>query len=243
MPEDDVIGTAARVPDGSGLLGCGAVVVWNDVVPEGREQFYRWHDKEHVPERLAIAGFRRGRRYVRPGHSPEWLTVYEADDVDVLTSPAYLARLNAPTTLTQQTLRFFRNTSRAVCRLVHSSGTSSGGHVLAMRIDVPPRQGAAFVAAMRDRVFPRALEVPGLVACHLLAADRDASYIDTAESRTRTFDVPAWVLLAEATRAAAAESFGDRLAGTELPPLGAGVRDTGVYALELVRLPGPARPL
>ena len=83
----------AVYPIGGALLGAGAVLVWNDVAEQGREQFYDWHDKEHIPERLAIPGFRRGRRYTRPGHSPEWLTMYEADDLDVLVSPEYLKRL------------------------------------------------------------------------------------------------------------------------------------------------------
>lgn len=128
------------------LLGEGAVLVWNDVVSAGREQFYEWHDKEHIPERLAIPGFRRGRRYVRPGHSPEWLTMYEAADLDVVVSPAYLERLNTPTPATVDTLRYFRNTSRAVCRIVHSVGSSSGGHVLALRLDVPAQQAEAMKA-------------------------------------------------------------------------------------------------
>ena len=63
--------------------------------------------------------------------------MYEADDLAVLTSPEYLARLNAPTPATERTLKYFRNTSRAVCRIVHSVGSSTGGHMLAMRLDVP----------------------------------------------------------------------------------------------------------
>jgi len=106
----------------SALLGEAAVLIWNDVAPEGRMQFYDWNDKQHIPERLAIPGFRRGRRYARPGHSPEWLTLYEARDIDVLTSPDYLARLNTPTSLTRATLPYFRRTSRAVCRVVCTQG-------------------------------------------------------------------------------------------------------------------------
>ncbi len=90
------------------LLGQAAVVIFNDVTPEGREAFYRWHDREHIPERLAIPGFRRGRRFGRRGHSPEWLTLYEADDLAVLTSRAYIDRLNAPTPATVSTVAHFR---------------------------------------------------------------------------------------------------------------------------------------
>ena len=39
------------------LLGDAAVLVWNDVAGEGREQFYDWHDKEHIPERSQSRAF------------------------------------------------------------------------------------------------------------------------------------------------------------------------------------------
>jgi len=221
---------------GTALLGEAAVLIWNDVADEGRAQFYEWHDKEHVPERLAIPGFRRGRRFARSHHSPEWLTMYEADDLAVLTSPAYLARLNAPTPATQRTLTHFRNTSRAVCRIVHSVGTSNGGHMLAMRLVVP----AATSDAMSDYVtidaFPRAMALTGVVACHLYAADEGASYVRTAESSTRKFDVPSWVLLCEATFAEAAERARRLFESPELRRLGVEVRsDAGTYALEICR--------
>ncbi|BBQ01168.1 hypothetical protein BSFA1_62960 (plasmid) [Burkholderia sp. SFA1] len=219
------------------LLGEGAVLVWNDVVSAGREQFYEWHDKEHIPERLAIPGFRRGRRYVRPGHSPEWLTMYEAADLDVVVSPAYLERLNTPTPATVDTLRYFRNTSRAVCRIVHSVGSSSGGHVLALRLDVPAQQAEAMKAYLCAEAFPRAAALTSVVACHLYMADQSGSHIDTAESSTRAFDVPAWVVLIETTTPQAAESARALLDTQKLASLGAKVRADGTtYSMEICRL-------
>jgi hypothetical protein len=224
-------------PQGDSLLGAGAVLVWNDVAEEGRQQFYDWHDKEHIPERLAIPGFRRGRRYSRPNHSPEWFTMYEADDLSVVTSPAYLERLNAPTPATQQTLKYFRITSRAVCRLACSMGSSSGGHILTMRLQAPEARGDSLRHLVMDSLFPRALALTGVVACHLYAADPSASFTDTAESRTRTFDVPAWVVLAEVTTLANADALRRMIEGPELIGLGIRVReDAAVYALEICRL-------
>jgi hypothetical protein len=232
------VNTSAR---DSALLGAGAVIVWNDVTEQGRAQFYDWHDKEHIPERLAIPGFRRGRRYINPGHSPEWLTLYEADDIDVVVSPHYLARLNAPTPATTSTLRYFRNTSRAVCRIVHTAGTSSGGHALAMRVDMAGSQSEAMCAHFGADVFPRILALTGVVACHLYAADQDASHLRTAESDTREFDVPSWVLLVEATTIGAAEHARALIAGPELERLGVVVRsDAAIYSLEICRLAHPA---
>lgn len=231
----------AAYPIGSALLGAGAVVVWNDIVEQGREQFYDWHDKEHIPERLAIPGFRRGRRYIRPGHSPEWLTLYEADNLDVVTSPEYLQRLNAPTPGTTQTLQYFRNTSRAVCRIVSSTGSSSGGHVLAMRLDVPGAQSDEMCRYVSMDLFPRASALTGVVACHLYAADQNASFLRTAESSTREFDVPSWVLLAEASTVGAAERVRALIEGPELKMRGVIVRtDAVTYSLEICRLAAPA---
>lgn len=218
------------------LLGTAAVLVWNDIADAGREPFYEWHDKEHIPERLALPGFRRGRRYACAGHSPEWLTWYEADDLQVLVSDAYLARLNAPTAATTSTLKFFRNTSRAVCRVVHSAGSSSGAHVLALRLESPAAQGAALASALVERLFPRCLALTGVLSCHLFAADQQASHLNTAESSTRSFDVPSWVVLVEASNVPAAERARHLLAD-ELARLGGRVRpDAAIYTLEISRL-------
>jgi hypothetical protein len=221
---------------GTALLGEAAVVIWNDVAREGREQFYAWHDREHIPERLSILGFRRGRRFARMSHSPEWLTIYEADDLAVLTSAAYLARLNAPTPATARVLRYFRNTSRAVCRVVRSEGSSTGGYMLAMRLSLKAG-GDALCEYLADDAFPRAMGLTGVVACHLCAADDRASYVDTAESSTREFDVPSWILLCEASFEAAAENARRLFEGPELSRLGVDVRDdAATYALEICRV-------
>lgn len=75
----------------------GVMVVMTDIAAEDEERFNHWYDTEHVPERVAIPGVRRARRYVRyddapqppPGtvlarRGPKYLVVYELDDVEVL---------------------------------------------------------------------------------------------------------------------------------------------------------------
>ena len=250
MGRDGAVGSGTAMPgaptdpyaeSGPALLGRAAVLIWNDVAPEGREQFYAWHDREHMPERLSLPGFRRGRRFSKAGHSPEWLTMYEAIDVAAVVSPEYLARLNAPTPATVSALRHFRNTSRAVCRVVHSVGSSTGGHVLAMRLSAPARQADAMCRYLCDGVFPGAMVRTGVVACHLYAADATASHVNTAESSTREFDVPAWVLLCEVSTPGAANEARAVIDGRELARLGVDVRaDAAVYGLEICRLSSSA---
>jgi hypothetical protein len=234
----DPTGPGARTQHGA-LLGTATVAIWNDIASEGRELFYEWHDKEHIPERLSIPGFLRGRRFSCKGHSPEWLTLYEARGLDVLTSPAYTARLNAPTEATTRTLKYFRKTSRAVCRNAVCVGNSSGGHVLALRIDVnAPGANDALAQYLAREVFPALMSRVGVVSASALAADNGASFINTAESQTRTFDVPSWVLLVEASTRTAASAASTALDGRRLEAMSCSVRPDGaVYTLEICRLP------
>ncbi len=63
------------------------------------EEFNAWYDAEHLPERLAIPGFRSARRWVAdvaPGEG-KYLATYELDSLEILNSPAYLARFQNPT--------------------------------------------------------------------------------------------------------------------------------------------------
>ena len=67
------------------LLGQGALVIWHDVRDES--DYNEWHSKEHMLERVAVPGFRRGLRYVALAGSPKYLNVYEVDDVATLAAP------------------------------------------------------------------------------------------------------------------------------------------------------------
>ena len=45
------------------LLGRGVLAIWHTITPEGEAEYWRWHDREHIPERVGVPGFLRGRRY------------------------------------------------------------------------------------------------------------------------------------------------------------------------------------
>ena len=93
------------------LAGQAVVAIWNGIAPEGRTEFYEWHNREHMPERVGIPGFRRGRRYIAKYGTPEFFTLYEADSAEVLVGQDYLNRLNNPTPWTQRVPpTFFRDT-------------------------------------------------------------------------------------------------------------------------------------
>ena len=84
------------------------------------EEFNAWYDTEHLPERLAIPGFRSARRWVADGKAGEgkYLATYELDSAAVLASPQYLSFFEKPTPWTQRCLSKTVVFRRWVCEQV-----------------------------------------------------------------------------------------------------------------------------
>jgi hypothetical protein len=214
------------------LAGEAVVAIWNGIAPEGRAAFYDWHLHEHMPERVGIPGFLRGRRYVAidPATHPEFFTLYEATTMQVLQGSDYSNRLNAPTVQTKSTTVHFRHTARALAYVLESSGPGIGGVMLTVRFAAEAPATRALADAVR--AAGRRARITG---AHLCRADADASGVSTVESKART-DIqppPGWVALLEATDA---EALLGLLAGPELTAAGAqGDVQRGLYRLEHVR--------
>ena len=184
------------------LAGEAVVAIWNDIAPEARAQFYDWHTNEHMPERVGIPGFRRGRRCVAldAETQPEFFTLYEADTFEVITGSDYAARLNDPTPATRAVTAQFRATTRALARVVESRGPGLGGILLTLRFEAE-----AMLAPELSAITRSCAGVPRVTGAHLCRTEREASDLRTAETRTRG-DIatpPAWFLLIEATDAQA----------------------------------------
>src|SRR5262249_56099036 len=79
------------------LLGKGLLAIWNGITESGEAEFVRWHIREHIPERVGLKGFLRGRRYVAQQGHPKYFNFYETETAQTLESPEYRARLNPPT--------------------------------------------------------------------------------------------------------------------------------------------------
>lgn len=214
------------------LLGKAVVAIWNDITAEGRETFIEWHNREHIPERVAITGFRRGRRYVAESGAPEYYTLYEADDGAVLVSDEYLARLNNPTPWTKQATSAFRNTLRGICEVVTSIGQGDGGHMLTLRFDAAAGRRDELMAHLAGRLAD-IHRLQGICGAHLCIADAASSGIETAERKGRQVDVPNWVVMVEGCSRAAVEEAGRQLPAAMLAARGmAGSLESGLYRLE-----------
>src|SRR6478672_3359944 len=97
------------------LLGSAAMLLSFDVEAGAVDEHDRWHTHEHLPERLSIPGFLRGTRWVASEGEPRYMVLYEVQDLAVLSSEAYLARLNSPSPWTQKMMPHYRGMQRGLC--------------------------------------------------------------------------------------------------------------------------------
>lgn len=194
------------------LLGGAVLAFWHDLAPgTDIDDFNRWHNREHIPERVGVPGFLRGRRYEVAGPGPSYFILYETDGLGVLESTPYLERLDNPSPWTRRALPQFRNSKRTACRTVLSLGGGMGGALAT--IDLGPGAGREpeLRAWLTGAALPAIAERSTVVGAHLCEADVSATQ---AKTKTREgglqdrSDVMArWVVLIEGVTAEAAEAI------------------------------------
>lgn len=177
------------------LLGKAALAMWWEVEPRHVVDFQHWHAHEHFPERLGIPGFLRATRWRQADGGPGVLVTYELQDPSVLSSPAYLERLNAPTPWSTRMMPVHRNMVRSQCEVLESCGAYAAAHVLTVRLSPgAPQAEQGLRSALRSRVAELPLR-PGLNGAHLLR-HRAPPISQTTEQRLRGGDRFAdWVLV------------------------------------------------
>jgi hypothetical protein len=214
------------------------LAIWSDVTREQETDYLHWLTREHTAERVGIPGFEAVR--VFRADLPEtcrYLILYDLATHSVLTSPAYLARLNEPTPWSRRVMPTLGNFARGGGWVRAACGTGSGGHLLPLRLgqSVGAAEPLLEILAAQERVC----------VARLLEVDQEGSGVPTSEKALRGGDrsFPG-LLLIEATGAAALRGalslYRDSLAA-----LGADVEDpvlyTAVFSLRKAELePGRA---
>jgi hypothetical protein len=180
------------------LAGNAVMINWSDVAPENRHAYYEWHSREHMVGRVAIPGFRRGRRYIAAEASRDFLVCYEVENVGVLTSKAYLDKANAPSELTRRTTPVVKNSARALARVKHSLGIGIGGCALTLRFDAAPGEEARLERHLVSEALPPIAGIAEITGAHFCVADLEASAIVPVERQGRPTTVPRWIVMVEA---------------------------------------------
>lgn len=219
------------------LAGEAVVSIWHDIAPEGRDAFYAWHVHEHIPERVGIPGFTRGRRYIAEWGAPQFFTLYEVQTVETLAGQDYQNRLNNPTPWTLSTVKHFQNVARSTQRVRYSAGPGIGGHLLTLQLEVD--DNASFVEQLSAQVLVPVTAVHGICGVHLCQTDVAISTTPTKEKEARAggTSVPGWALLVEgASRTVVERVRNDLVTDAALRRAGAGEQiSAALYRLEYVR--------
>lgn len=183
------------------MIGDGALAIWLTLDPAGEEDFNNWYPRQHLPERLAVPGFLRGRRYRTAGGAPPYFTLYELEHTRVLSSPAYLERLNQPTDWTRRVLPVIRGAVRnGGARLATSAGDTVEQHLLTVRILPAAGRGPAVRAWLAGEAVAALTALPGVTGAALLEQDTGGTAVVTEERRLFGCEVlggPPWVGLCE----------------------------------------------
>jgi hypothetical protein len=157
--------------------GSGLMAFWARIEESYLDRFRQWHNSEHMPERVSIPGFLAGQRYLGHGSSNFFLMMYETREPAVLGGPDYLARLNAPTAWTRESLPHFREPARNIYRRTSVQGKTdlfAAPCMLSLRFNAD-----AVDAGLVARVAAQA----GVARTRLFEIDSAISGIQTSERK------------------------------------------------------------
>ena len=204
----------------------GILAIWNDCAVGAERDYERWYTMEHFPERLSVPGFLRGWRYEALAGDPQFFTYYETETPDVLTTEAYLARLENPTPWTRRIMQTaFRRMSRTVCELTACTGALAGSHVVTARW----QPGAAPASVETARRLAASDDVARVQAWTPARLQTPAT--EEVRGRGGQDTLIGGALIVDCVREADARAAGARLASHEyLTALGGAERCTiGIY--------------
>jgi hypothetical protein len=208
------------------LAGKGMLLTSMDIDAADDEDFNRWYDREHLEERVAIEGFIEARRYVARTGSPKYLCLYSTGTVDVFDSPAYRARLAAPTDWSKKTMARFKNMIRAVARITISRGQGRGAILGIVRLRPQTGHEGALRAALDGQLDPDTAD--GIISMHLIENDAKLSG-PTAEIPSASAGAGDWFVLIDGTNVNAVSTIlAARFAAVDMP---ATLISSGIYDL------------
>lgn len=221
------------------LPGTAAVAMWWQLAPDKRAEFEDWHSHEHFPERMGIPGFLRGSRWEHVDNTHHFFVLYELEGYDVLTSPGYMERLNAPTPWSTKMMPHHQGMVRSQCTVELAHGGGMGTAVLAIRCAPAPGQGDALQARLAP-VLATLPHQPGITATRLLVTRTPTTAAPTREQLIRGGDAVAdWVVLVGGYDAQVLEALRQGALGDDaLAAMGAAPGTTaGVHKLRYVFTP------
>lgn len=217
----------------SALLGRAALAIWNDVPADEASEFNEWYTHEHLPERVGIPGFLRGRRFVGRDSRADpqrYFTIYETEYLEILSSAPYLERLNEPTEWTRKMGHLFEGSTRTACQVTASHGQGIGARVATIEFGPEEGQAERLRAWLTGTAMAELVEHPEIVSCHLLEADDRVTSAKSQTAENESLGGPGatarWIVVAEATHDSGLDVAERTLCGEDGLPQHGASRDT-----------------
>jgi len=166
------------------LLGEAALAMWWNMASAMKPEFEDWHTHEHFPERLRVPGFLRSSRWTDAQGGEGVFVMYELDAHAVLSSPAYLARLNDPTPWSRKLMPYHQGMVRCQSHVVATRGSLAGRHAITLRLAASGQDGADRLChGLRD-LLAQVPDRPGMTGAHVLRHETPA-IAQTTEQKIR----------------------------------------------------------
>ena len=152
--------------------GNGLLLVFSDVAPENDDEYNRWYNDEHIPERLSIPGVLDAARYEAVQGGPKYLACYELDSHETWYSEDWQKWLTDPTEWSQRMspsvigTAYIRNLYKRVHPETLSEETTGAGMspvVLVGRMSVPEHLDGKFNDSYNNERLPLCLDIPGYI--------------------------------------------------------------------------------
>ena len=164
----------------------GLLAIWSDVDPDYRVQFQKWHNCEHIGERVTIPGFFVGRRYQGIGEAPNFLMCYETDESNVLASAPYLHAVNHPSPWTKEVIAHSRNIVRGIYRMVSLVGEkplTEAPYLVVLKFNAGLGSEKETLQWYREEQLPTISDIQGVHRSRLYQVDEEISQIKTEERK------------------------------------------------------------
>jgi hypothetical protein len=164
----------------------GLLAIWADVDEDYRIEFEKWHNCEHMADRVTIPGFYVGYRYQGLGDAPYSLMVYETSDPMVLESNPYLHSKNNPTPWTKESLSHYKNTVRMIYSLLATAGkkpATQAPYIFVVRFNSEPGDEQQTVERCKEGLLSKITAVPGVFRGRLYEVNTEISNIITEEQK------------------------------------------------------------
>lgn len=190
-------------PEGSeagSLQGKAALFVWKNYIGDDEDAFNEWYIREHVPERVGIPGFLRGRRYEAVSGTRKYAAFYETVDAEVLVSDTYMHFTRQPDANTRHFISRFGDGVRSVMDTVASAGAGAGAAASFLAFGVAEGREAELVDWAAGTLLPGLVKAQGVVGAHLLATNPEILVTSQREHLRPDDTVFDWILMVEATR-------------------------------------------